>query len=166
MTRRRGRFNDQSQTANRRSGLIPGRRFALALSLLCLGPFAGVASADENSGQQVTAQVYSPDGVTVDSVSIGYLTTHTAVCPNYAGPNPVGLHGPDGQLFEAVGFDDQLAWSLATVLGCLQTPVDTRAVTGVTVTGLDGFLELSEASQLAPSDLLPPPTSRTRPRSQ
>ncbi len=157
MRRQRIRFDEQSRPASRRPGIVPGRRFALTLvlavvSLACSG---GVAVADENSGQTVSAQIYQSSGVTSDSVSIADLEANSG-CPTYSGPNPVDLYGSNGSVLQAVGFQDSLAWSLATVLKCLQDPVNISAITGVTVTNVDGAPEESEGSQLLPGDLVAP----------
>jgi hypothetical protein len=149
--RGRIRLHQQSRLASRRSGTISGRRFALALALVVF-TCPGVASADVNSGQMVTATVYSPgQSPTQDSVSVGALAANSD-CQRYSGPG-IDLHGPGtnpGQTFAA------LAWPLSTVLECLSVPVHVAGVTAVTVHQTDGSPEWSASSQLSHSDLVSP----------
>jgi len=149
VTRRRTRLHEPHRPASRRSGILPGRRFALVLALVVGGLVgAGVAAADENQGQLVTATVYQAGkGATADSVSIGALEGNPQQCPTYSGPDE-GFIGPGGdQALPAA------SWSLSSVLECLQDPVPISDVTGITVYREDGSPEEATASQLGPADL-------------
>jgi hypothetical protein len=157
VTRRPTRFDDQRRPANRRPGIIPGRRFALAFALtgVVLAGSQAVAVADQN--QTVDATIYQAGGAPTDRVSLGALEANTAQCPIYKPPNQgeIAMYGQGGKPLtpQAVGNE---AWSLATVLGCLQTPVALVDVKGVTVVQSNGVPELSESSELSPGDLSPP----------
>lgn len=151
--RGRDRLHKPSRSASRRPGTIPGRRFALALALILLAFPGGTASADQSSGQRVTAIVYSPgQSPTQDSISVGELAADSK-CQRYSGSPGVDLQGPGtppGQTFT------QLSWSLPTVLECLSVPVHTSDVTSITVRQTDGSPETSAASQLSRADLVTP----------
>ncbi len=146
--------------ANRRPGISPGRRFALALGLtLVLAGSAGVASADSGSSPMVMATVYAAGGGTSStSVSSSELLADPQKCPAYpqsrmteyssSGPTTVGLPGNSGS---GTG-----TWAMSTIVGCLQTPVSPGDVTGITILRGDGSPEVSAGSQLSPADLASP----------
>jgi len=146
--------------ANRRPGISPGRRFALALGLaLVLLGSAGVASADPGSGPMVTATVYAAGGGTSStSVSSSELLADPQKCPAYSqsrmteysssGPTTIGLPGNSGS---GTG-----TWSMSTIVQCLQDPVSPGDVTGITVLSGDGSPEVGPGSQLTPADLASP----------
>jgi PKD repeat protein len=127
------------------------RRFALALALALLAiAGAGVAAADQNSGQLVTATVYGSGGTTNEFVSIGTLEANAQNCPEYTGPddNFVGPQG--GSQLPAT------SWSIATVLGCMQPPIQLGAIHDVVVRRQDGTPETGSASALTQADLSSP----------
>jgi len=146
------RSDERRRPANRRPGLIPGRRFALMLvcAVGALGCPAAVATADPSSDQVVSATVYSPSGTTQnDAVSLAQLQSN---------PQCTAYSGTDMNELGRTGFVDvQLApggtWSLSTVLGCLSTPVPVAAVHGVTVIDSQGSPEAGPGSMLTPADL-------------
>lgn len=122
MTHQRPRFDEQSKPANRRPGILPGRRFALALALsgALLGCSTAEAAADPNSGQQVTAVIYpKTGGITTESVTLGALAQNCR--PAYTG-QPIARYRQDGTQAPS-GSVTATTWSVATVLGCLPTPV-------------------------------------------
>jgi PKD repeat protein len=158
VTPRRTRSQPQDPTTSRRPGSIPGRRFALALALAWLATPGGIAAADQSTSPIVVATVYKPGGgVTSDAVSLGTLQGNPQQCPPYSrqtmteyrsqGAITVGLpqSGPETG-----------TWPLSSILGCLQTPVLTDDVTGLTVVNSNGSPEVSDGSQLVPKDLASP----------
>ena len=81
------RSDEHRRPANRRPGIIPGRRFALCSRARsgALGWQATVAAADPNSDEVVSATVYSPSGTTEnDSVSLAQLQSDSQ-CTAYSG---------------------------------------------------------------------------------
>lgn len=149
------------QLANRRPGIPPGRRFALALGLtLALFGSAGVASADSGSAPMVSATIYgSGGGTSTTSVSASQLLANPQKCPAYAktemteynssGPSTVGLPHDNGS---GTG-----TWAMPTILQCLQNPVSVGDVhTGITVLNGDGSPQVGSGSQLTPADLATP----------
>ncbi len=149
----RGRLRPRRGQTNRRPGITPGRRCALAIAVAvavaCLS--GGIAYADTNSGQLVTATVYGPGGSkTTDSVSVGGLESNPGNCPTYSGPGP-DLH-PSGA---DVNFSAN-TWTLATVLGCLSPSIAPPNVTGITIYQSNGAPESSPGSELTRSDLATP----------
>jgi PKD repeat protein len=155
VNRRSIRWQERRRSANRRPGLIPGRRFALLVvcAVGALGCPAAVATADPSSDQVVSATVYSPSGATQnDSVSLAQLQSN---------PQCTAYSGTDLNELGRTGFVDvQLApggtWALSTVLGCLSTAVPVAAVHGITVIDSQGSPEVGPGSMLRPADLAPP----------
>lgn len=159
MTSRHSR-TQPNQPANRRPGVFPGRRFALALGLaLTLLGSAGVASADSGSGPIVTATIYaSGGGTSTTSVSSSQLLADPQNCPPYSqanmteysasGSTSVGLPQSNGS---GTG-----TWPMSMILHCLQSPVSVGDVTGITVFNSDGSPQVASGSQLTPSDLANP----------
>ncbi len=122
------RRGDRRPSACRRPGIIPGRRFALALAaaLVAVGYTAEAAAADPTV---VSATIYqgSAGGIATPSVTLSTLQNG---CPAYAGPgtSPMYLY-PSGQPYEPASGS---SWALETVLTCgLQVPL--ANVTGVQV---------------------------------
>ena len=100
----------------------------------------------------VQATVHGTSGPpTPDSVSLAYLQAHPGQCPLYSGGtmDEVGRTGP-----EQPPINSSRSWTLGTILGCLQTPVDLNDVTGITVTGSDGSPESGPNSQITAADLI------------
>ena len=103
----------------------------------------------------MSATVYSGNGTTTDSVTLGALQADPTRCPVYSGPQTMHELGRQGFV------DIQLpqsgtqtgTWSLATILGCMQTPIPLSAVQGITVLNLDGSPQSGSASQLKAADL-------------
>jgi PKD repeat protein len=152
VTRRRTGFDAPTEPGNRRPGIVPGRRLALSLAICCgmLASPPAVAVADNGSSALVNATVYGAGGrTTTDSVSAGALETAPQRCPVYGrrSMDELGRQGPVTVTLT------QSTWTLATILGCLDTPIPVSAVTGVVVLRADGSPETSAASQLTPSDL-------------
>jgi PKD repeat protein len=159
VTSRRSRLQP-NQLANRRPGISPGRRFALALGLgLALLVSAGVASADSGSAPMVSATVYaSGGGTSTTSVSASALLADPQNCPAYSqtemteygssGSTPVGLPHENGS---GTG-----TWPMSTILHCLQNPVSVGDVQGITVFNSDGSPRVAPGSQLTPADLANP----------
>ena len=152
MTRRRIRFGEQHRPAGRRRGVIPGWRLVVLLAPVacsCVG--VANAAAYENQAQLVTATVYQAGQLpTADSVSIGTLEADPQRCPTYSGPDG-GFIGPGG--------DDELpatSWSLASVLECLQNPVNIDDINAITIIRQDGVPEAAAGSQLGAADLSVP----------
>ena len=115
---------------------------------------AAVAAAD---GPIVVATVYkSGGGVSSDSVSLAGLQNGQQPCPQYSGQSldELGRQGPV-TIQLVPGGPDTGTWSMATILGCLQTPIPVSAVTGITVMS-GGSPELSPGSQLTQADLASP----------
>ncbi len=158
MKRRRTESDQQRRSENRRSGVFPGRRFALpaTLALISLGCLAPLAGADENTSEPLSALVYRPGSALPlsDGTTIGALE---ASCPTYIGPN-IELYQAGGSQAPAQQVNFKQAWSLGGLLGCLPVPVPLSTVTGVTVIGLNGpdLTGPSDRSQLSPSDLASP----------
>lgn len=146
--------------ANRRPGISPGRRFALALGLtLALFGSAGSASADSAAAAMVSATIYaSGGGTSTTSVSTPELLADTQNCPAYSqtemteydssGSAPVGLAHENGS---GTG-----TWAMSTILHCLRNPVSVGDVTGITVVNSDGSPQAASGSQLTPADLASP----------
>ena len=153
MTRRRTRSHEQRLAANRRFGVIPGRRFALGVGVGVglVGCFSNVALADP----MVTATVHRAGGLaTTESVSIAALQAEPAACQPYSGPAEAQL-GING-LQQAVQPGSSV-WALATVLACLKpTPITPAEIQAVTVTDTQGNPEWAQSSVLLPVDLADP----------
>ncbi len=148
------RSDQDRRPANRRPGVIPGRRFALlfACALAALGCSAAAATADPSSDEVVSATVYSPSATTQnDSVSLAQLQSNPR-CTTYAGTdmNELGRNG-----FVDVQLAPSSTWALSTILGCLTTPVPIGAVHGVTVIDGQGAPEEGSGSMITPADLAP-----------
>ena len=122
----------------------------MALPLALLGP-AAIAGADPSSDVLVTANVYAPSGISSDSVTVGALQANPGQCPTYQGGQSMNELGRQG--FVDVPLAPNATWSLATVLGCLQTPIPLTAVKGITVIAANGSPEAGAGSQLTPPDL-------------
>jgi PKD repeat protein len=159
VTSRRSRLQP-NQLASRRPGVSPGRRFAFALGLaLALLGSAGVASADSGTAPIVTATVYATGGGTsTTSVSSSQLLADAQNCPAYP-QTTMTEYSATGSTF--VGLPQSSGsgagtWSMATVLHCLQNPVSTGDVTGITVFNSDGSPEVGSGSQLTAADLASP----------
>jgi PKD repeat protein len=159
VTSRRSRLQP-NQLAHRRTGIFPGRRFALALGLtLVLFGSAGAASADSGSAPMISATVYaSGGGTSTTSVSASQLLADPQNCPAYSqtqmteysasGSTPVGLPHENGS---GTG-----TWPMSTILHCLQNPVSVGDVAGITVFNSDGSPQVASGSQLTPADLANP----------
>ena len=159
MTPRRSRLQPD-QLADRRPGISPGRRFALALAVsIALFGAAGDASADSGSASMVSATVYaSGGGTSTTSVSASQLLADPQNCPassqtemteyDSSGSTSVGLPHENGS---GTG-----TWPMSTVLHCLQNPVSVGDVTGITVANVNGSPQVAPGSQLTPADLASP----------
>jgi hypothetical protein len=153
--RRHARASRRPETANRRSGILPGRRFALVagLALAFLGASTGIAGADDTS-PIVIATVYGPGGAqSSDSVSLAALTSGSQPCPEYP-EDSMTEYGRGGPV--TTQFSPTDTWSLSSILDCLQTPIPVTEVTGVTIIDSQGAPELGSGSQLTRSDLASP----------
>ena len=132
-------------------------RFALPFvtALVALYATSAGALADNSSDVLVSATVYSSNGTTTDSVTLGALQANPTGCPAYGGPQTMQELGRNG--FVGVTLPPSGAqtgtWSLATLLGCMQTPIPLSAVQGITVLGFDGSPQSGAGSELKPSDL-------------
>ncbi len=132
-------------------------RFALALlsALVTLCATSAGALADNSTDVLVSATVYTSNGTTTDSVTLGALQADPTRCPIYGGPETMQELGRRG--FVAVQLPPSGAqtgtWSLATLLGCMQTPVPLGAVKGITVLNADGSPQAAPGSALKPADL-------------
>jgi hypothetical protein len=129
----------------------------LALGVVaCLGLATlptGAAVADD-SATLVQAMVYKAGGATAtDSVTPAALRAAPSQCPAYPGVSmqEYGRQGPVTQTLPAGS-----TWTMATILGCLQTPIALADVTGVTVIGPSGAPLSGAGSQLTPADLATP----------
>ncbi|MBV9604208.1 MAG: PKD domain-containing protein [Solirubrobacterales bacterium] len=137
-------------------------RFALALVavLITLGlaSAGATATADNSSDVLVSATVYSSNGTSTDTVTLGALQADPTRCPAYSGPQSMQELGRNG--FVGVSLPPSGAqtgtWSLGTALGCMQTPIALSAVQGITVLGFDGSPLAGAGSELRPADLAPP----------
>jgi hypothetical protein len=101
---------------NCRPGILPGRRFALALAsaLAVAACWAATASADQTV---VSATIYPSSQGTVSHQSVGLQTL--IGCPLYSGSNPIYLY-PPGQPYQLTS----TSWTVSTVLTCgLQIPL-------------------------------------------
>jgi PKD repeat protein len=139
---------------HRRSGALPGRRLALGVAA-CLGLIVlpAAAAVADDSAPIVQATVYKAGGGTdVDTVSPNQLHAN-GQCTTY--PRATMEQYGRGQPFA-----DQLVpndtWALATILGCLQTPIPLASVTGITVLDANGAPMNGPGSQLKPADLTTP----------
>jgi hypothetical protein len=132
-------------------------RFALALvtALVALCATSAGALADNSSDVLLSATVYSSSGTSTDSVTLAALQADPTRCPAYGGPQTMQELGRQG--FVAVQLPPSGAetgtWSLATALGCMQTPIPLSAVQSITVLGLDGSVQAGSDSLLKPADL-------------
>ncbi len=111
MRRSRAHTVERCLLANRRSGAIPGRRFALTVGVLAIA--LGLAPAPASADQVVlNATVFPGAGGAISNsqITLGELQG----CEPYDGPNPMYFH-PSG-LPEA--FPPDATWSLGEVLGC------------------------------------------------
>jgi PKD repeat protein len=150
----------QDLPANRRPGISPGRRFALALGLaLALLGSAGAASADSGSAPMVTATIYaSGGGTSSESVSSSQLLADPQHCPAYS-QTQMDQHSASGTTSTGLPQEHGSGtgtWSVATILGCLQPQVSPSDVTGITILNSDGSPQASQGSQLTPPDLATP----------
>ena len=97
MTLRSIRSDEHIRPANRRPGIIPGRRFALVL-VLAAGA-ARVAARRRARGRQlapiVSATVYSPSGTT-HGVRVAGAAPGEPQCPPYCGPSDMNELGRQG----------------------------------------------------------------------
>jgi hypothetical protein len=153
--RRHARASRRPTTANRRSGILPGRRFALVagLALAFLTASTAIAGADDTS-PIVIATVYGPGGVqSSDSVSLAALTSGSQPCPEYP-EGSMTEYGRGGPVTTQLSPTD--TWSLSSILDCVQTPISATEVTGVTIIDSQGAPELGSGSQLTRSDLASP----------
>ena len=118
--------HEQRPQANRRPGMIPGRRFALALALALglLGCSGAVTAADEGSAPIVVATVFTSSGPTADSVSLASLQSNPRHCPQYGGQSmeELGRQGSVNVTLPPSGAQTG-TWALSTILGCLQAPI-------------------------------------------
>jgi PKD domain len=136
--------------SSRRSGPVPGRRFAFAAALvLCLLFSTGAVATADDSPTVVSATVYGPAGTPpTATVSWDDLESNPSQCPVYDGPAPT-QNGPGA----SYGAND--AWSLATILQCMTPPISVSDVQSVTILNQLGEPEISPDSQLSQSDLTP-----------
>lgn len=132
--------------------MFPGRRpaFAAAIVVAALGSFAASAAADQ---QIVTATVYGSSGTQQESLTLGAVEANSNQCPQYTGTLPV-QHGQNG-VTTTPNFTGGEVWALSTILSCLQPPVPSAAVKGVTIIQADGTPESGPGSQLTAADLAP-----------
>jgi hypothetical protein len=154
VTRRRDRAVQQRRPADRRPGLIPGRRFALVVAVTGgLLVHTGAAASADSSGPLVSATVHSANGTTAESVSVAQLQA-SSQCPVYGGPQTMDEMGHQGPV--DVTLSQTNTWALSTILGCLQpNPVPLTSVQGVTVFTADGTPETDSGSEITPADLKP-----------
>ncbi len=147
--------DERQQTADRRPGIIPGRRFAFVLALgigLLCWPH-GVARADSSSGPIVYANVYSSSGTSTETVTVAQLQA-SSQCPTYSGPDVIDEMGTQGPVDVDLSQTD--SWALSTILQCLQpTPVQLPSVQGVTIINSQGSPETDSGSEITPADLKP-----------
>jgi PKD repeat protein len=141
-----------SKPDRRRLGTLPGRRLALGV-VACLGlvalPAAGAVADD--SAPLVQATVYkSGGGTAVDSVTPAQLRANASQCPTYPG-GAMTEYGRQGPV--TVTPAARNSWTMATILGCLQTPIAAADVTGITVIGSDGAPLTGPGSGLTRADL-------------
>ena len=135
-------------------------RLALALvfALVALCVTSAGARGDNSSDVLVSATVFTPNGNTSDSVTLAALQADPGRCPTYNGPGTMHEFGRQG--FVDVSLPPSGAqtgtWALSTALACMQTPIATNAVQGITVLNLDGTPQTGSGSQLGPSDLAAP----------
>ncbi len=147
--------DERQQPADRRPGIIPGRRFAfvLALAASLLAWPHGIARADDSATPIVYANVYSPNGTTTETVSVAQLQSGSQ-CPTYGGPGVMDEVGRQGTVDVDLSQTD--SWVLSTILQCLQpTPVQLPSVQGVTIINSDGSPETDAGSEIMPADLKP-----------
>jgi PKD domain len=118
--------------------------------------WTALATAD-TSAPLVTATVYQPGATTSDSVSLAALQSHPGECPQYSGQsmNELGRRGWTTVPLAPNG-DQTGTWTLATILQCMQTPIELGHVTGVTVIDGSGSPEAGTDSQLTRADLSTP----------
>lgn len=125
---------------------------AACLALLVL-PAAGAVADD--SAPIVQATVYKAGGGVSppDTVTPDQLHANPTQCTTY--PRATMEQYGRGQPFsdQMVGGD---TWTLATILGCLQTPIPFNSVTGITVLDENGAPMTGQGSQLTPADLKAP----------
>ncbi|MGA2927234.1 MAG: PKD domain-containing protein [Solirubrobacteraceae bacterium] len=134
-------------------------RLALTLGLWAVAGAAvagALAAPAAGADPLVAATVYSSSGVSTDSVSLAALQANPQ-CPQYGQPTmpELGRQGPVTVSLAPSG-PQTGTWALATILGCLQTPIALAAVTGATVINADGSPQIAPASQLTPADLATP----------
>jgi PKD domain len=135
--------------ADRRPGLVPGRRFALVLAV-AIAASASVASVAAAADPPIiSATIYSSKPTTSESASQGDLQQN---CQE--DPSSIREQGPGGSTTENFstypGFG---AWALGTLLSCLNPSIPIDAVTGLTVlNGGSPESELSRADLGSPSD--------------
>ena len=102
----------------------------------------------------VTATVFSPSGATsTESVTVGALEADPGQCPTYQeqSMNELGRQG-----FVDVQLPQNDTWSLATILGCLPTPVSlSSGKLAINVIGDNGSPEEDAGSQITAADLAP-----------
>jgi len=154
VTHRGTRSDEHQRPASRRSGIFPGRRFALMLAVatgLLVGGSARLARADDGSQPIVVATVYSQTGTSTETATVSALQQ----CPTYSGPSTMQELGRQG--FVPVTLPSS-AWALSDVLKCVQpTPVAlTPQSGGVTVLSADGSPQTDSGSQLSGNDLADP----------
>ncbi|MFZ0039677.1 MAG: PKD domain-containing protein, partial [Solirubrobacteraceae bacterium] len=144
---------------SRHLGTLPGWRSGLAavLALAAAGPFAGVATADPQTPLVVATVYHSGGSPTTDTVSLSQLQAGAGRCPQYqrGTMEEVGDRGPVGVSLPPATVDTG-TWALSDVLACMQTPIPSRAVTGVTIARSDGSPDLRPGAQIAPADLASP----------
>jgi PKD repeat protein len=152
VTQQRTRLLEGSKPGNRRLGIIPGRRFALAL-VVCLGLLAltSKGAVADDSAPLVQATVYKAGGGTDRAaVTPDQLHANAPQCPTYtANWQEYGRQGPS----PAQSAPDN-SWTLATILGCLEPqPIALSDVTAITVDGDNGAPMTGPGSELFPADL-------------
>lgn len=158
MTRPRTRLRERRQSASRRSGKLPGRRFALVVTLVlvALTGSAGAALGDASSQPVVTATIYNASGTSPDSVTLGALQQDPR-CQPYGAQSmrELGREGWVDVPLPPAGAQTG-TWPLSTILTCLDKPVAPAAVSGITVMNADGTPQEDPGSQITRADLASP----------
>ena len=147
-------------SANRRPGILPGRRvaFALATALAGLAWLAGHAAAADPT--VATATIYPGPGASIKTQTVSLSTLNG--CTPYTGASPMYLYPPfpTGQPFQV---PTSSSWSLSTVLTCgLGVPLtdltNVQVVRSPASRGLEDPLtsaQLTDASQWQAAGALP-----------
>jgi len=144
------------RSADRRPGTSPGRRLGVMLVVVAAaaGATGDVAAADTSAPIFAASIHEQGGGIVQESASLAQLQQ----CPEYSGPSTMVEYGRQGAVPVTLAQPGPQtgAWSLASVLGCLQPAVPTAGVTGVVVVNADGTPETDPGSELTPADLASP----------